>query len=120
MLPTSLDTPERSLASPSLRTGERHDMTLLAPVDTHLIEGIYNFIFPLFFLCSYYLATAADDSVVKLWDLRKLKNFKTIELEPRYQVCESLSLSLSLPLLLSCFFSPSLSLSSLSGSEPLF
>jgi len=34
----------------------------------------------------YYLATAADDSVVKLWDLRKLKNFKTIELEQRYQV----------------------------------
>ena len=37
-------------------------------------------------LCRYYLATAADDSVVKLWDLRKLKNFKTIELEQRYQV----------------------------------
>ena len=36
--------------------------------------------------CRYYLATAADDSVVKLWDLRKLKNFKTIELEQRYQV----------------------------------
>ena len=35
----------------------------------------------------YYLASAADDSVVKLWDLRKLKNFKTIELEPNYQVC---------------------------------
>lgn len=35
---------------------------------------------------SYYLASAADDSVVKLWDLRKLKNFKTIELEPNYQV----------------------------------
>lgn len=34
----------------------------------------------------YYLASAADDSVVKLWDLRKLKNFKTIELEPNYQV----------------------------------
>ena len=32
------------------------------------------------------MATAADDSVVKLWDLRKLKNFKTIELEQRYQV----------------------------------
>ena len=40
------------------------------------------------FLCvyRYYLATAADDSVVKLWDLRKLKNFKTIELAQRYQV----------------------------------
>ena len=39
-----------------------------------------------FFLPSYYLATSADDSVVKLWDLRKLKNFKTISLEDRYEV----------------------------------
>lgn len=38
------------------------------------------------FLFSYYLATSADDSVVKLWDLRKLKNFKTIALEDRYEV----------------------------------
>lgn len=37
-------------------------------------------------MCSYYLASAADDSVVKLWDLRKLKNFKTIELESDYKV----------------------------------
>lgn len=29
-------------------------------------------------LSSYYLATAGEDSQVKLWDLRKLKNFKTI------------------------------------------
>ncbi len=29
----------------------------------------------------YYLATAADDACVKLWDLRKLKNFKTIQLD---------------------------------------
>jgi len=34
----------------------------------------------------YYLATSADDSVVKLWDLRKLKNFKNITLEDRYEV----------------------------------
>lgn len=34
----------------------------------------------------YYLATSADDSVVKLWDLRKLKNFKTITLEDRFEV----------------------------------
>jgi len=27
----------------------------------------------------YYLATAADDASVKLWDLRKLKNFKNIQ-----------------------------------------
>ena len=35
----------------------------------------------------YYLATSADDSVVKLWDLRKLKNFKTITMDDRYEVC---------------------------------
>lgn len=46
--------------------------------------------------CRYYLASAADDSVVKLWDLRKLKNFKTIELESNYQV-RSLSLFQILP-----------------------
>lgn len=34
----------------------------------------------------YYLATAADDWSIKLWDLRKLKNFKTISMEDRYQV----------------------------------
>ena len=34
----------------------------------------------------YYLATAADDSCVKLWDLRKLKNFKTLQLEDGYEV----------------------------------
>lgn len=34
----------------------------------------------------YYLATSADDSVVKLWDLRKLKNFKNITLEDKYEV----------------------------------
>ena len=40
----------------------------------------------LLLLNSYYLATSADDSVVKLWDLRKLKNFKTITLEDRFEV----------------------------------
>jgi len=34
----------------------------------------------------YYLATAAEDSCVKLWDLRKLKNFKTLQLEEGYEV----------------------------------
>jgi pre-mRNA-processing factor 19 len=34
----------------------------------------------------YYLATAAEDSCVRLWDLRKLKNFKTIELDEGYEV----------------------------------
>jgi pre-mRNA-processing factor 19 len=32
------------------------------------------------------LATAAEDASIKLWDLRKLKNFKTISLEDRYEV----------------------------------
>lgn len=35
----------------------------------------------------YYLATAADDSLVKLWDLRKLKNFKTLQLDNNFEVC---------------------------------
>ena len=34
----------------------------------------------------YYLATAAEDSTVKLWDLRKLKNFQSIDLSESYQV----------------------------------
>lgn len=34
----------------------------------------------------YYLATAADDSMVKLWDLRKLKNFKTLAMDDHYEV----------------------------------
>ena len=34
----------------------------------------------------YYLATAAEDSTVKLWDLRKLKNFKTIEFDDKFEV----------------------------------
>ena len=34
----------------------------------------------------YYLATSAEDSVVKLWDLRKLKNFKTLQLHDGYEV----------------------------------
>ena len=42
----------------------------------------------------YYLATSADDSVVKLWDLRKLKNFKNITLEDKYEVCFTLLLCL--------------------------
>ena len=34
----------------------------------------------------YYLATAADDACVRLWDLRKLKNFKTLQLDEDYEV----------------------------------
>ncbi|KAL1239650.1 Pre-mRNA-processing factor [Trichinella pseudospiralis] len=33
----------------------------------------------------YYLASVADDSMIKLWDLRKLKNFKTITLDDSFQ-----------------------------------
>ena len=29
----------------------------------------------------YYLATGAQDATVKLWDLRKLKNFKTLSFD---------------------------------------
>ncbi|KAI8435413.1 hypothetical protein MSG28_003723, partial [Choristoneura fumiferana] len=36
----------------------------------------------------YYLATAAEDACVKLWDLRKLKNFKTIQLDEGYAIKE--------------------------------
>lgn len=37
----------------------------------------------------YYLATAAtDDGCVKLWDLRKLKNFKTIQLGDGYEISD--------------------------------
>jgi pre-mRNA-processing factor 19 len=32
------------------------------------------------------LATAAEDASIKLWDLRKLKNFKTITLDDQYEV----------------------------------
>ena len=46
------------------------------------------------FISGYYLATSADDSVVKLWDLRKLKNFKTISMEDNYEV-KSLCFDLS-------------------------
>ena len=34
----------------------------------------------------YYLAMAADDDCVKLWDLRKLKNLKTLQLVEGYEV----------------------------------
>jgi len=34
----------------------------------------------------YYLATAADDNVVKLWDLRKVKCFHSLELPDTFQL----------------------------------
>ena len=36
----------------------------------------------------YYLATAAKDSTVKLWDLRKLKNLKTLSFDEGYAVSD--------------------------------
>ncbi len=35
---------------------------------------------------SYYLGTGAQDGTVKLWDLRKLKNFKTLSFDDGYLV----------------------------------
>lgn len=34
----------------------------------------------------FYPSSGAQDSSVKLWDLRKLKNFKTISLDNNYEV----------------------------------
>ena len=34
----------------------------------------------------YYLATGSRDASVKLWDLRKLRNFKTITMDDDYNV----------------------------------
>ena len=50
-------------------------------------QAVFSLLIINYFPFSYYLATSADDSVVKLWDLRKLKNFKTITLEDRFEVC---------------------------------
>lgn len=36
----------------------------------------------------YYLATAAEDASIRLWDLRKLKNFKTIQLDDGYSISD--------------------------------
>ena len=49
---------------------------LYVPRQTDLLKRILG----------YYLATAADDCCVKLWDLRKLKNFKTLQLDDGYEV----------------------------------
>lgn len=54
----------------------------------HLIPLIDILIFDFCTSTGYYLATAAEDATIKLWDLRKLKNFKTIALEDRYEVKE--------------------------------
>ena len=73
MWPTSLGTLVPSPAYPSRRTGEH---ALLRSLNFSWFKQLLP-------SCaandnSYYLATAAEDGVVKLWDLRKLKNFRTI------------------------------------------
>ena len=51
-----------------------------------MVPTVYLVYKSLYLKTGYYLATAADDSCVKLWDLRKLKNFKTLQLEDGYEV----------------------------------
>ena len=60
---------------------------LIMSSSVHFQSFFFLLLLLLLFHFSYYLATSADDSVVKLWDLRKLKNFKTITLEDRFEVC---------------------------------
>jgi WD40 repeat protein len=72
MLPISPDILDRFLLSHSLK------MVRLLVIWFHLVFNLPP--------SGYYLATAADDSCVKLWDLRKLKNFKTLQLEDGYEV----------------------------------
>lgn len=69
--------------------------------DKDFFHGPYTFYTLLFFIFighsgpitaisfsenGYYLATSADDSCVKLWDLRKLKNFKTLSMDEGYEI----------------------------------
>ena len=37
-------------------------------------------------IITIFFSLSADDEVVKLWDLRKLRNFKTISLDDKYTV----------------------------------
>ena len=80
MWQTFLDTAARLSALPSQRMGEFVRMQVHSEVLVDILWWWW------WLSCRYYLASAADDSVVKLWDLRKLRNFKTIELESNYQV----------------------------------
>ena len=60
----------------ALAFSENGNFILYIPRQTDLLKRILG----------YYLATAADDCCVKLWDLRKLKNFKTLQLDDGYEV----------------------------------
>lgn len=51
---------------------------------------LYSVVDKLYLLTSLLLFfSGAQDSSVKLWDLRKLKNFKTITLDNNYEVINS-------------------------------
>ena len=60
-----------------------------------MVPTVYLVYKLLYLKTGYYLATAADDSCVKLWDLRKLKNFKTISLEDGYEVSSQMLVTFS-------------------------
>ena len=63
------------------------DAKFIRIIDQKVAAGCLHYVFTIsLFFAGYYLATSADDSVVKLWDLRKLKNFKTIGMDDRYEV----------------------------------
>jgi WD40 repeat protein len=57
-------------------------------MNVYVVSNVWWLWLPIFVYAGYYLATAAEDSVVKLWDLRKLKNFKTLQLGDNYEVSE--------------------------------
>ena len=73
MWQTSRVTLVRSLLSPSPKTVRKKILAKFGPFLLHPS-----------FLQGYYLATVADDNCVKLWDLRKLKNFKILQLDEGY------------------------------------
>lgn len=84
------DIPDQLLIFPSLKMGRyskfRFDCSSLVLSSVSVVCFFLGCFNSCLLYCSYYLATSADDSVVKLWDLRKLKNFKTITLEDRFEV----------------------------------
>lgn len=84
---------ERAIERSKLSRYEKDKWLILIPQDKQLYDHLSFFLGhsgPISSLSfsenGYYLATAAEDSCVKLWDLRKLKNFKTIQLDEGYEV----------------------------------
>lgn len=65
------------------------------------------FLFYLVLICLNCAVVGAQDSSLKLWDLRKLKNFKTITLDNNYEVCQCSVVIGSVDLLVYCdLYSP--------------